>query len=322
VRSFSISPITLGLPSTDIVANWKGGNSHNTQQHTSSTFVVCEQPVVLPHDENSGDFIELGHKYTQILAGEVNKSSLFLGSIDYLMADDLLDDLHINSIVAVLPYEPALLSEVLCRHPITREDFFLYPLEDSPAEYISLFDSPGIYAVTDFIHNQRLQGRTVLVHCDAGITRSPTVIIAYIMRFGYDLANPKRVSFRAATTMVRSMRLSLDIVLFSEELKQLEEHPQCPSSLMPTFKNNPRSPTTETTETSGSAEEEATNVAIVPTLQLSTTSLRSMSFHQRTKQKRLNHLASSSSSSSPTTPQSDLHTHTRTPPPPHHNSDM
>jgi len=68
-----------------------------------------------------------------------------------------------------------------------------------------------------------------------GITRSPTVVIAYIMRYGFDLHHPQTTSYQQAMDHVRSLRQSLDVVLFSPELRQLADQfavlPAAPGAL-------------------------------------------------------------------------------------------
>jgi hypothetical protein len=52
-------------------------------------------------------------------------------------------------------------------------------LHDDPNEQIDVhFES-----ATDFIHTQLQQGKKVLVHCQAGVSRSATIVIAYLMRY-------------------------------------------------------------------------------------------------------------------------------------------
>jgi len=124
----------------------------------------------------------MGHKYTKILPqGEDTTFALYLGSIDYVLEDQILSELGIQCIVSVLPHAPALMGEIMEKHEIDRQDFFLKPLEDNRSEYISLFDPPTIIAVVDFIHERRKQGKVVLVHCDAGNTINYIWCIFYYM---------------------------------------------------------------------------------------------------------------------------------------------
>jgi hypothetical protein len=165
----------------------------------------------------------MGHKYSKILpCGPQEEAALLLGSIDWLVEDEILDELKVSAIVSVLPHQPQYVEEVLQKHGIPVSDYMLYPLEDSADEYISLFDAPGILNTCQFIHTRRLEGKTVLVHCDAGITRSPTVVVSYIMKYGLILHEPKPMSLASSLAHVRELRERVDVCAFHAELQRLE----------------------------------------------------------------------------------------------------
>lgn len=64
-----------------------------------------------------------------------------------------------------------------------------------------------------FIHNARLKGKSVLIHCIAGVSRSPTIIIAYMIR-------KLKMNFITAYNKMKSIRPIIDINEgFIEELK-------------------------------------------------------------------------------------------------------
>lgn len=54
-----------------------------------------------------------------------------------------------------------------------------------------------------FIHNAILNGGIVLVHCMAGISRSPTIVIAYLVQ-------KRKLSLNQAMLTVKSMRPQID----------------------------------------------------------------------------------------------------------------
>lgn len=165
----------------------------------------------------------MGHKYTKIAGtGPPEEACLFLGSIDWLIEDEILDDLHIRAIVSVLPHQPQYVEEVLQKHAIDEMDYMVYPLEDSSDEYISIFDAPTILTACQFIHSKRLEGKSVLVHCDAGITRSPAVVVSYLMKYGLNLHAPAVLSLSDAMNHVRELRERMDICAFHAELVRLE----------------------------------------------------------------------------------------------------
>eukprot|EP01012_Entosiphon_sulcatum_P058390 TRINITY_DN8242_c0_g1_i1.p1 TRINITY_DN8242_c0_g1~~TRINITY_DN8242_c0_g1_i1.p1 ORF type:complete len:460 (-),score=54.75 TRINITY_DN8242_c0_g1_i1:247-1626(-) len=167
----------------------------------------------------------MGNKFTRILPTEESSGSpaLYLGSIDYLVQDEILSDLDIKSIVSALPSKPAQIPEVLEKHSIANSDYRLYPLEDTGDMFISLFEDPNIHCVVEFIHVKLcLERKNVLVHCDSGITRSPAVVIAYLMTYGLDVDSPTTLSFKEAITHVRQLRERVDVCLFSEDLRKLD----------------------------------------------------------------------------------------------------
>lgn len=84
------------------------------------------------------------------------------------------------------------------------------PLTDLPKQtktlFISCLDIPEtslIEGVLDkacnFIENARLQNGCVLVHCNAGVSRSASIVIAYLMRY-------HRMTFEMAYNLVKSKR--------------------------------------------------------------------------------------------------------------------
>ena len=62
-------------------------------------------------------------------------------------------------------------------------DYKYIPMDDSPSQDL-LSNLPE---ALDFIQTQLEQGHTVLVHCAAGISRSASVVIAYLMSHGMSL---------------------------------------------------------------------------------------------------------------------------------------
>ena len=192
------------------------------------------------------DFCTMGQKYTKIVGGDgANDPRLYLGSIDWVIEDEILDDLGICAIVSVLPHRPQYVDQVLQKHGIAESDYLVYPLEDSMEEYISIFEMPDIFSVCEFINARLLANKSVLVHCDAGITRSPSVVVSYLMKYGTDLDHPRHLSLFEAATIVHQLRERMDICVFNDELGRLEailegmgDRPTTPSS----SRNLPRTP--------------------------------------------------------------------------------
>lgn len=76
-------------------------------------------------------------------------------------------------------------------------------------KFIEAYDIPSfnIQNVFDecflYIENIRLLGRRVFIHCNAGISRSPTIIVAYVMKY-------LKISFEDAFNLVKETRSTIN----------------------------------------------------------------------------------------------------------------
>eukprot|EP00999_Lentomonas_sp_LEN2_P002774 NODE_643_length_1300_cov_76.514919_g604_i0.p1 GENE.NODE_643_length_1300_cov_76.514919_g604_i0~~NODE_643_length_1300_cov_76.514919_g604_i0.p1 ORF type:complete len:181 (-),score=12.44 NODE_643_length_1300_cov_76.514919_g604_i0:75-617(-) len=148
---------------------------------------------------------------------------LLLGSLDWVVQPSALTERQVNCVLSVLPRRPDGVSSILEDAGIDESaDYRLFPLEDMAEAYISLFDGEGINATLEWIHARLLAGKNVLVHCDAGRSRSPTVVIAYLMRYGKNPLQPTTLSLREALTHVLGKREEVSVTLFEKDLKRLE----------------------------------------------------------------------------------------------------
>ena len=71
------------------------------------------------------------------------------------------------------------------------------------------------------LHQERTEGKAVLVHCDGGVTRSPSIDIAYLMKYA-TTDNAQSMRRRAARNFVKACRPKCNTRLFDQELSQLE----------------------------------------------------------------------------------------------------
>lgn len=95
---------------------------------------------------------------------------LYLGSAYHASRPDFLDDLHITALLNVSRN---------CAEYFTSNYLYKFiPVEDSASADISSHFQEAI----DFIDHVRLTEGKVLVHCEAGISRSPTICLAYLMK--------------------------------------------------------------------------------------------------------------------------------------------
>lgn len=69
-------------------------------------------------------------------------------------------------------------------------------------------DSPiGDYIyIIDDIYNFLLKGESVIVHCERGISRSPSFIIAFLIKYGIDINNPRPMTYDCAFRYVWGKR--------------------------------------------------------------------------------------------------------------------
>ncbi|TNM86058.1 hypothetical protein fugu_008329 [Takifugu bimaculatus] len=134
---------------------------------------------------------------------------LYLGSAYHASREDYLRDLHITALLNVSrrDLQPAK----------GHYNYKWIPVEDSHMADISSHFQEAI----DFIDNVKQSGGKVLVHCEAGISRSPTICMAYIMR-------TQQLRLDAAFDIIKQRR---DVVSpnfsFMGQLLQLESEVLC-----------------------------------------------------------------------------------------------
>ncbi|XP_069756186.1 dual specificity protein phosphatase 5 [Narcine bancroftii] len=95
---------------------------------------------------------------------------LYLGSAYHASRPDFLDDLHITALLNV--------SRNCAEYFKSNYLYKFIPVEDSASADIS----SNFQEAIDFIDHVRHTGGKVLVHCEAGISRSPTICLAYLMK--------------------------------------------------------------------------------------------------------------------------------------------
>ncbi|XP_041123513.1 dual specificity protein phosphatase 5-like [Polyodon spathula] len=112
---------------------------------------------------------------------------LYLGSAYHASRQDYLHDLHITALLNV--------SRRATEQFKGQFHYKWIPVEDSHMADISSHFQEAI----DFIDCVRQVGGKVLVHCEAGISRSPTICMAYIMK-------TKRLSLEEAFDFIKQRR--------------------------------------------------------------------------------------------------------------------
>lgn len=83
-----------------------------------------------------------------------------------------------------------------CENVFDKEiDYFKLFIDDNEMENIYIYFDK----VADLIHKYRLEGKNVLVHCLMGISRSSSIIIAYLIKY-------HNMNFEEAYNFVKSKR--------------------------------------------------------------------------------------------------------------------
>ncbi|KAF2981201.1 hypothetical protein EK904_014552 [Melospiza melodia maxima] len=95
---------------------------------------------------------------------------LYLGSAYHASKCEFLANLHITALLNVSRKSSESFKDQYCYKWI--------PVEDSHTADISSHFQEAI----DFIEQVRRAGGRILVHCEAGISRSPTICMAYLMK--------------------------------------------------------------------------------------------------------------------------------------------
>ncbi|KAF8806013.1 phosphatases II [Phlegmacium glaucopus] len=98
---------------------------------------------------------------------EVLKDQLYLGNLSAALSVEQRDRLSITHIISVCP-----------DYPSTGPRHLTIPVEDSELENILIY----LVEACRFIQNALDQGGRILLHCVMGISRSTTVLAAYLMK--------------------------------------------------------------------------------------------------------------------------------------------
>ena len=106
-----------------------------------------------------------------LIIHEPEMGDLYLGSV-YSLNPDFIRRKNITVIISMIhvPDVPATLH-------------YTYYIEDSSDPSVRLKMSRMLPEITALIHSHRKAGMNVLVHCQAGIHRGPTVVAGYLKRY-------------------------------------------------------------------------------------------------------------------------------------------
>lgn len=118
---------------------------------------------------------------------------LFLGDIGYTYDSEFLIEYNIKHIITILEndHKTKAMVDLHINHVLIK-------LDDNETEPIyDIFDFSSNY-----IHKALEKNENVLVHCFAGVSRSPTLVIAYLIKY-------QKMRFEQAFEFVRNARIQI-----------------------------------------------------------------------------------------------------------------
>ena len=132
---------------------------------------------------------------------EIIKDKLYLGNYDFALNNKLLKEKNISCILVCG-------SELECKFP---NEFIYFKINLN--DYIEDSIIPHIDKCIQFINENK--EKKIFVHCNAGVSRSPSIIIAYLIK-------ELKYSFKDAYNLVKSKRNIKPNEKFIKELQTLE----------------------------------------------------------------------------------------------------
>jgi len=144
----------------------------------------------------------MGKEMSKILPG------LYLGRLDNAQNDN---DMMANCITHVLSVHEPVKQKL---QKFKSYEYFEVNVKDEENACISKYFSK----TNDFIHEARMKNGNVLIHCLAGVSRAPTIVLAYLMTV-YEL------SFQDAYSCLKSVRRNINpIPTFVKQLNDFENN--------------------------------------------------------------------------------------------------
>ncbi|KAF8187918.1 DSPc-domain-containing protein [Mycena galopus ATCC 62051] len=122
---------------------------------------------------------------SKVTTPQARTGALYLGSLAALLEPEVLHAHHITHIVQVfeMPWDMGGFA------------FHRIDMDDSPSAALR----PHLAPACDYIRAALTRGENVLVHCHQGVSRSASIVIAYLIR-------DRRMAYDAAYEFVKSRR--------------------------------------------------------------------------------------------------------------------
>lgn len=105
------------------------------------------------------------------IPGNKELGHLYLGSVRSLDGD-ILSRLQIDVVISLIVNVPQLPDHII---------HLIAPIRDCPCDQALMSEISPI--LTQEIHQRRLEGKNILIHCRSGLHRAPTIIVHYLQRY-------------------------------------------------------------------------------------------------------------------------------------------
>jgi protein-tyrosine phosphatase len=141
-------------------------------------------------------------------------NGIFIGNIQSIVGNpatkerDILDERNIHVVISALT-EEEYEDYMLTKEDLPEIEWHRFVVDDEAVEPISQY----FYRVHDIISNSVAENKNVIVHCAAGMSRSATLVIAYLMienkwyfEAAYDYVKRKRPIIEPNIGFVRQLK--------------------------------------------------------------------------------------------------------------------
>lgn len=131
----------------------------------------------------------MGNKLIKVFESSTG-GVLYVGPLDFICEEGSLTKLEITSVMSCLP-SISDKTQIMLRDEqnVKRENVYHCRLDDVVVRGSDnhILTIPMISSCCDWLKNKLEKGENVLVHCDQGIRRSPTICTAFLMRYSEEL---------------------------------------------------------------------------------------------------------------------------------------